>query len=770
MGAPRAHHDVVVVGIVQGVGFRPFVARTASALGLSGYVKNVGGNVEISAEGPRRGLDALVRALQASAPAAAVVREVRVCPGEPTGVEGFTVLEGAPQATAASIGADRATCAACFAEHDDPGARRFDYPFVGCTDCGPRLTTVTSAPYERSRTTLASFPPCTACVLEARTPTSRYFAAENVACPACGPRLLFRRAGDSTSIDATARAIECLRRGEIGAVKGVGGYHLVCDATDDAAVRRLRKRKHREEKPLAVVVETLVDAARIVTLDAKERELLGSPGRPIVLARRITSARAAAGTEGAAAIADAVAPGSPLLGVMLPYTPTMRALARAVGRPLVYTSANRSDAPMVIDAAVAEETLASVADFFLHHDRPIAVRADDSVVRVVGGAPLFIRRGRGFAPTIMPLHAHEECGAVLALGAELKSTFSWSEGSYATVSEHLGDLGALESEEVLERAVAHHLGLASMTPTVIAHDLHPDLATTRVAAVIARRTGATCVPVQHHHAHFAAALTDANIDEPALGVVFDGLGYGEDGAFWGGEFLLGSAARSTRFAHLRYVPMPGADRAAREPWRMALAHLLDAGLPTARLERFASKTAIEIVGRATVRGVASPLTSSVGRLFDAIAALVGLRGHVAFEAQAAIELEHAASRSGADSPFSYDVVGADGAYVVDTRRLIRDVTFAVDDGIETNVISARFHATLAHVIAEVAERAREQFAIRTIALSGGVFMNAVLLERSFAVLEELGFHVHRPTTLPPNDASISLGQIAHVFASRRGLT
>ncbi|HTJ80592.1 MAG TPA: carbamoyltransferase HypF [Polyangiaceae bacterium] len=761
-GADLARVDVVVRGVVQGVGFRPFVARNAVTLGLSGHVKNVGGEVRIAAEGRREPLNELVRRLAREPPVAAVVRDVEVTWGAATGLGPFEVASSEVATSAAWIGPDRATCDACLREFDDPLDRRFGYAFVACTDCGPRLTAVTSAPYERARTTWASFEPCARCRAEQRSPSDRRYAAENVACTDCGPRLTFRRRDDVGCADALARTIACLARGEIGAVKGVGGYHLVCDATNDAAVRRLRERKGRDDKPFALLVETLADACALARCDAVERELLGSPGRPIVLVRR-------APPRSARAVSDAVAPGSPLFGIMLPYTPTLLALARGVARPLVCTSGNRSSEPMAIDERAAEDQLGALADFFLHHDRPIAVRADDSVVRVVGGAPRFGRRGRGFAPTLVELG--EAAGeTVLALGAELKSTFATATGPHALVSHHVGDLLEVATEEELARAVEHHLRLTAASPAVIAHDLHPDFASTRFAIELARRTGARRIAVQHHHAHFAAALAETAIRGPALGVIFDGLGLGLDGAWWGGEMLVGDAASSRRFARLRYVPMPGGDLAAREPWRMALAHLVDAAEDTASLERWASRQQIDLVARAAMRGVQSPLTSSVGRLFDAVASLAGLRGRATFEAQAAIALEHAAEDGRSDEPYPFDLTEERGEHVVDTRPMVRAIARDVREGADPSEIATRFHASLVRVVIQVANLARLRFGISTVVLSGGVFMNAVLVERSFAALRAAGFFVARPTLLPPNDGGLALGQLAHVVASRGGLT
>lgn len=753
---------VEVRGTVQGVGYRPFVATLARRLGLAGDVANVGGRVVLDVEGAPSEVAALLVALTAEAPAAARITAVEARDAPPRHVVGFHVRPSTDDDGPAFVAADRAPCAACEREVDDPTARRHGYPFATCNACGPRWTVITGAPYERARTTMAELPPCAACRAELADPGGRHFLAETIACPACGPRLLWEGpGGESTDGDPIRRAVAALRAGAIVAVKGVGGYHLACDARDASAVGRLRAGKARDAKPFAVLVTDEEAAGALAHLDPVERETLRGPARPIVLARRRDEANP---------LAPQVAPDSPWLGLLLPPSLLHRALARAFGGPLVLTSGNRSDEPMPIDAGAARERLAGIADAFLHHDRAIVLRVDDSVVRVVNGAVVLLRRARGIAPEPirLPIPVPEP---VLALGGDLKAAFAVAIGDLALVSHHLGDLGDVETTTDLERAIEHVERLLGARPRIVAHDLHPDQESTRLATALAAQRGGRVVPTAHHHAHVASCLADAGRDEPVIGVALDGLGLGPDGTWWGGEILVGDVARLERVAHLRPVAVPGGDAASRAPWRVAVAHLLDADLPTGRLARFAPAADIRRVEE-LVRAGRAPAASSTGRLFDAVACLVGLRGTCSFEGQAAIALEGAAvgsdDRGAHPLPLRAVAVRDTTRWEIDSRPLIRAVVDDVDAGVAVGAIAARFHRGLTHAIVEVAERVRAGGGPSTVALAGGVFANAVLLSACEEVLVRRGFAVLRPARVPPNDGGLALGQLHLVAARTRG--
>ena len=623
---------VHVSGIVQGVGFRPFVWREATARGLTGWVGNDPQGVVLEAEGDPAAVDALLDALTRPPPLARV-DEVRAEPLPVSGGTGFEVrLSDTAGPRRALVSPDTATCADCTRELHDPADRRYRHPFVNCTSCGPRYTIVTSVPYDRSRTTMASFPLCDACRAEYDDPGNRRFHAEPVCCPACGPTLRLRLSDgadvEGEPIPACARL---LHDGLVVAVKGLGGYHLAADARQQSAVEALRRRKHREDRPFALMVPD-VDAARALChLDDQERDLLTSAARPIVLLRRRADAEVAA----------AVAPGSPDLGLMLPYTPVHALLLQAFGGPLVLTSGNASDEPIAFDDSDAADRLGGIADAFLVHDRAIRTRVDDSVLRVVAGRPLPVRRSRGYVPGPVAL-PQPSPQPVLACGSALKNTFCLTRDGHAFVSHHVGDLDDYATLQSYLDGISHLTGLLDVDPTVVAHDLHPDYPSTRYAVGL---TGVELVGVQHHHAHIASCLADNGMAGPVIGVAFDGVGLGTDGTAWGGEFLVADLAGFERVAHLDQVPMPGGDVAVRQPWRMAAAHLWAAydgayppGLAVAERQ---GRRWDEVLSVARA-GVNSPPTSSAGRLFDAVSSLLGVRDTVTYEGQAAIELEHTA--------------------------------------------------------------------------------------------------------------------------------
>jgi hydrogenase maturation protein HypF len=694
-----------VTGIVQGVGFRPFVFGLAQRRGLAGFVLNDGLGVLIEAEGPADVLDDFARALDDDAPALARVDSVRSELLPPHGATGFTIEASVPAGRSALIPPDVATCDDCLRELFDPDDRRYRYPFVNCTQCGPRFTIVRSVPYDRPNTTMAGFPLCADCRREYEDPTDRRFHAEPVCCPVCGPQL-------SLPLE---RAVELLRGGSILAVKGLGGWHLACDAANERAVATLRGRKHREDKPFALLTG---EPALLAELEEGETELLESRRRPIVLLRRRDNAPVAA----------AVAPGSPWLGVMLPYTPLHHLLLADFGGTLVLTSGNRSDEPIAYEDDEARERLEGIADAFLGHDRPIHRRCEDSVVR----AAFPIRRSRGFAPEAVPLPVAAS-RPILAVGAELKSTFCLARGRDAFLSPHLGDLDSELAYRAFATDIELYLAMLGVEAELIAHDLHPEYLSTKWAL----EQDAELVGVQHHHAHAAACLAEHSETGPALALVFDGTGFGTDGTLWGGELFRCDLGGFERLSHLNAVPLPGGEAAIREPWRMAAMYLELAGRPV-HFERWP-------IVRESLQ-VNAPLSSGMGRLFDAAAALLGVRDRVTFEGQAAMELELLAARTEA-RPYAWQF--GDGA------ELIAALHDDLAAGRSHSELAAAFHETIAAASAVACAEAAEP---RTVVLSGGSFQNLRLLASTRRNLEALGFRVLSHRVVPPNDGGISYGQ------------
>ena len=705
-----------VRGVVQGVGFRPFVHRVATREGLGGRVWNDGDGVVVEVEGPGAALDTFTRAMEEESPPLARVASIASELVPPVGERAFAVVTSRGGGSSAVIPPDIATCDDCLRELFDPFDRRYRYPFVNCTNCGPRLTVVVRVPYDRPSTTMASFPLCPDCRREYEDPADRRFHAEPIACPACGPRL-------SLPLED---AVAALRDGAIVAVKGLGGYHLACDATSEHAVARLRERKGREEKPLAVMA---ADPHALADPTPAELDLLRSPARPIVLVRRRDDA----------ALAPSVAPGTPWLGLMLPYTPLHHLLAADTGLPLVMTSGNRTDEPIAFDDDEARRRLGDVADLFLAHDRPIHRRCEDSVVRA--GFPL--RRSRGYAPSSLALPLALE-RPLVAAGAELKSTFCVARGDEAFLSSHLGDLTGEEAHAAFRNDLALWLDMLGVEPAAIACDLHPDYLSTRWAW----EQGLPVVEVQHHHAHAAACLAEHGETGPALAIVLDGTGFGADGTIWGGEVLRCDLGSFERVAHLEPVPLPGGEAAVREPWRIAAAHLERAGRPVP-WERW------EVVRESLA--INAPLSSGAGRLFDACSALLGVRERISYEGQAAIELEHLAAAVPASA---YPCSVEDG--VIRGTDLIAAVHDDLAAGRDRAELAAAFHEGVAAAFAIACADAGEP---GTIVLSGGCLQNLRLLASLRSRLECQGFRVLTHAAVPPNDAGVSYGQAA-VAAAR----
>jgi hydrogenase maturation protein HypF len=754
---PRVRLEVH--GAVQGVGFRPFVWRLAHGLSLAGWVRNDIAGVLIELEGDREALAAFRRELEGAPPPLARIREILEAPAEPRGEVGFRILpsEGGG-ARSALVLPDVATCSACLAEVLDPKDRRYLYPFANCTDCGPRFTIVTDLPYDRPKTTMAAFALCPECREEYEDPRDRRFHAQPVACPACGPSLeAWSPLGEvlARRHEALVASADALRRGAIVAVKGLGGFHLMCDARSEDAVAALRQRKAREEKPLALMVRDVAMARALADVSPEAEALLGGPEAPIVLLPRRPDAAVAAG----------VAPGRPELGLMLPATPLHHLLLRASGFPVVATSGNRSEEPIATDEHEALTRLAGMADLFLVHDRPVARHVDDSVARFVAGSPRLWRRARGWAP--LPVPVRTDLPVLLGVGAHMKTAVALSVGRQIFVSQHIGDLETPEALEAFARVIADFERLYEAAPAAVAHDLHPGYASTTFAKKFAADRGIPAVAVQHHHAHLAACLAENEADGPALGVAWDGTGHGTDGTVWGGEFLLGNAAAYDRVAHIRPFRLPGAEAAVREPRRTALALLLEA-LGEAALSRedldpvraFAAGER-DVLSQMLARGVNTPVTTSAGRLFDAVASLLGIAQKSSFEGQAAMALEAAALEGSASPenaakayPFPLDAVAGAPA-VLDWEPLFLSLLEERARGVPVPALAARFHASLAEGILAAAVHAGSH----RVALTGGCFQNKLLTELSVARLQSAGFEVLLHGAVPPNDGGIAVGQV-----------
>lgn len=760
---------IQVRGTVQGVGFRPFVYKLAHTLGLSGHVFNSTSGVTIEIEGSKLALDSFLKTLKTEPPQLADIQEVTVSRIVPFGVAGFSILHSREEdGVVALVPADAGTCNACWQDFGDPHNRRFGYPFTNCTHCGPRYTIIQALPYDRPGTTMSTFTMCNACAAEYADANDRRFHAQPNACSLCGPSLTLLPRGaalpqsfthtDALPILHHTRAL--LREGKILAVKGLGGFLLACDATNETAVAELRRRKHRPHKPFALMVRD-VDAARaLCRISTEDEAALCHLRRPVVILPRCSDANQASG------IGLSVAPGNNTLGIMLPYTPLHYLLFSdspqedSAFSALVMTSGNISEEPIVISNADAIFQLDGVADWFLLHNRDIATRVDDSVVRIFEDRQRVLRRSRGFAPQTIPLASANEPvnPSILAFGAELKNTFCLTRDGHAILSQHIGDLQNYETMQFFEETLAKMKRLFRITPQAVVYDLHPRYMSTRMALAtsIERKIG-----VQHHHAHIAGCMAENHLSGDVIGVAFDGTGYGTDGKIWGGEFLTANLVGFTRRAHLRYVPLPGGDAAIRQPWRMALSYLRDAfgpEVPDLACLRSIPPKELSIVNSMLANQLQTVDTSSCGRLFDAVAALVGLSSEVTFEGQAAVALESIALPGITDR---YEFALDDGEPItIDLRETIRAIVKDLTAGTSAGEISARFHNTLSTVITETCSRIRDLSGLNRVCLSGGSFQNMVLLHPTVVQLRRHGFQVFLHSMVPANDGGISLGQAA----------
>ncbi len=764
-----------VEGVVQGVGFRPFVYNLARGLGLSGFVTNTAAGVELAVQGPGHQVSEFFRRLVAEAPPLARISSLNWDEEEPLpDEEGFAIQESRAGTRRTLISPDVAVCEACLAELRDPSDRRYRYPFINCTHCGPRYTIIQDLPYDRPFTTMKVFEMCPDCLAEYQDPSDRRFHAQPNACPACGPRLwLADAAGHELDCpDPIREAAQALRAGEVVAIKGLGGFHLAADAFSQEAVMRLRSRKHREEKPLALMVPDLDAARELVELDPASQAALTSRERPIVLCPQ----RPGSG------VAPAVNPRNRLLGVMLPYTPLHHLLMDEGFKALVMTSGNVSEEPICLDNQEAVRRIGAaaargaIADKLLLHDRDIYLRTDDSVVRVVGGRLRQMRRSRGFVPVPLRLAeglAPEGCPPVLATGAHLKNTLCLLRGREAFVSQHVGDLENLETLEFFQLTAGHLERILEAPAGVLVCDLHPDYLSTRWAREEAARRGLPLVRVQHHHAHALAVMAEHGLRGPVLALSLDGTGYGPDGTVWGGELLLARPRAYTRLGHLLRFHLPGGEAAVKEPWRVALGLLADLYGPAAAeldlelVRRFGGH--LPLIGRMKERGLNTPATSSLGRLFDAAAALCGLRFSVAYEGQAAIELEQAMDAPAGEG-YAFQVLERDGLLVLDWREALRALVQEVLAGAGPARVSARFHAGLIQGLAAWALAGARAAGASRVCLGGGCLMNAALLSGLPPRLEAAGLEVYTPEEMPAGDGGLSLGQaLAGAAAWARGL-
>ncbi|WP_405968444.1 carbamoyltransferase HypF [Streptomyces sp. NBC_00015] len=772
-GDPPLRRRVTVRGVVQGVGFRPYLYGLATELALAGHVTNTPEGVVVEVEGTASAVARFCDRIAAQAPPLARVESVHHREMPPVGGTAFTILAsrtGGPARTLVSP--DSATCADCLAELADPADRRYRHPFVNCTHCGPRFTIVTGVPYDRAHTTMAGFAMCPDCAREYADPADRRFHAQPVACPACGPRLrLLAPPSDGLpEADPVTEARALLSAGAVLAVKGLGGYHLACDATNEEAVARLRRRKARGDKPFAVMARRPADVEHLVRLSPEERELLEGGVRPVVLLRR---RRDPAYATGAPRPAESVAPGSPDLGVMLPYTPLHHLLLGLPGDPdgprlLVMTSGNVSGEPIVTDDTEALERLAPLADAWLTHDRPIHVPCDDSVVRVCDGEPLVIRRSRGYAP--LPVALPLPVRPALAVGGDLKNAFCLGAGRRAWLSAHIGDMDDLATQRAFEGAVAQLESVTGVRPGTLVADRHPGYRSARWAD---RHAAARpVVRVQHHHAHVAAAMAEHGLDgtRPVIGVAFDGTGHGDDGAVWGGEFLLADYDGFSRFGHLAYVPLPGGDATVRRPYRMALAHLWAAGIGRAddlACTAVCPPDELHVLERQLELGLHCVPTSSMGRLFDAVSSLTGVCHRAGYEAQAAVELEGAAlgAPTGDRAAYAFDLrepgdAREEGDAVrADPAPVLAAIVSDLRAGVGPALVAARFHRAVTGLVHRICVRARERHGLDTVALTGGVFANTLLSSACSAALREDGFTVLRHRLVPPGDGGLALGQL-----------
>ena len=744
-----------VRGVVQGVGFRPFVYQLATKYNLKGWVCNTSEDVKIEVEGQRAALDHFLIDLEQLSPPISHIEAIHSSYHPPVGYSTFEIRHSiTEEGKYQLISPDIATCHACLQEILTPGDRRYRYPFTNCTNCGPRFTIIKDIPYDRSRTTMRRFKMCPECQNEYDNPLDRRFHAQPNACPRCGPalELLDAEGKPVTSADVISTASQLLRNGKIVAIKGLGGFLLACDATNQAVIDLLRYRKRRPFKPLAIMVTSIEEVKKHCYVSDEEERLLTSAHSPIVLMR----------WKPDSSVSRAVAPKLKYLGVMLPYTPLHHVLLRETRLPLVMTSGNISEEPIAKDNDEAIRRLSRIADYFLVHNRDIYASYDDSVTMVERGTTQIIRRARGYAP--YPIRLSFKSQQILGCGAEVKNSFCLTRDEYAFLSQHIGDMENLETIEHFENTIAVYKRLFRIEPNIVAHDLHPEYLATKYAQELAAKSDIRLVPVQHHHAHIVSGMVDNRLESPVIGVAFDGTGYGADGNIWGGEFLIADYQQFTRMGHLEYLPLPGGAAAIKKPYRIAIGYLrsllgeeaLKQDLPCLKQ---VDKQDIDIIKKQVEKRINSPLTSSCGRLFDAVSALIGVRGEIEYEAQAAIELEMVAyDEVDETDSYPFTVVEQNGLSLVRLQDLFSAIIGDLHSGTGKAKISLRFHNTIALMISQLCRIISNKTGISQVVLSGGVFQNRLLLRKTVSRLEGSGFTVFTHHQVPCNDGGISLGQ------------
>lgn len=759
----RAARTVKINGIVQGVGFRPFVYNLACSCNIKGWVNNFSGGVYIVAEGTADDIESFLKRLRAEAPPLSIIDSFSA---ESSDLKGYTCFEIRKSSTERSpqayISPDIAVCSDCLREMNDPKNRRYRYPFINCTNCGPRFTITKGIPYDRINTTMSTFPMCGECENEYLEPSDRRFHAQPVACDKCGPELMLLDADGELIAQGreTETAIELLKSGKIIAIKGLGGYHLACDAENTDAIRQLRSRKRRDGKPFALMGKNMDVIRDYCFVSEKEAKLLQSVMRPIVLLDR----KPAIGPQ-----SDLISPDNDKIGIMLPYTPLHHLLFESELKLLVMTSGNISNEPIFFKDDEAIRGLRKIADYYLTNNRDIFIRTDDSVLSVFRNKECLIRRSRGYVPLPIDISAvfngfeknKIRVPSILACGGELKNTFCITKGDKAFLSHHIGDLENIETMLSFEQGIEHFKNIFSISPEIAAFDMHPDYLSTKYAEEL---TGIIKFPIQHHKAHIASCMVENGITGKVIGLAFDGTGYGDDGKIWGGEFFVGDYSRFERRAHFEYVPLPGGDAAIKEPWRMALSYLYEiygeAAIPF-DLPFFKSVETekLNIVLQQISKRINSPLTSSVGRLFDAVSAICGLSTVIEYEGQAAIRLEkHAKARNAGSYP--YETVEKNEKYQISIRKMLEAIVYDVLSGRDISEISAAFHKTLSQISVDICKKLRSEYGINQVALSGGVFQNRLLLGLTIDGLEAQGFSVYTHSKVPTNDGGLSLGQTA----------
>ena len=744
-----------VRGVVQGVGFRPFVYQLATKHNLKGWVCNTSEAVKIEIEGEAETIEQFLLDLREQAPPRAHIEDITTTNCPATNYENFEIRHSiAEEGKYQLISPDIATCQDCLREILTPNDRRYRYPFTNCTNCGPRFTIIKDIPYDRPLTTMNHFQMCPECQREYDDPLDRRFHAQPNACPRCGPTLELVDANGNPidGADTITTTSQLLREGKIIAIKGLGGFLLACDATNQAVIDRLRQRKKRPSKPLAIMVASIEEVKKYCYVSDEEEKLLTSPHSPIVLLRWKTMSE----------VSPAVAPNLKYLGVMLPYTPLHHLLLAETGLPLVMTSGNLSEEPIAKDNDEAIRRLKGITDYFLIHNRDIYARYDDSVTMVERGVTQLVRRARGYAP--YPTHLPFKSQQILGCGAEEKNTFCLTRDNHAFVSQHIGDMENLETMEHFENTISLYQKLFRIEPTIIAHDLHPEYLATKYAQELASKSDIRLVPVQHHHAHIVSGMVDNGIKTPVIGVAFDGTGFGTDGNIWGGEFLVVDYQRFTRMGHLEYLPLPGGAAAIKKPYRTTIGYLLSllgetALKPDLPFLKQVDSVEIDIIQKLIEKKINSPLTSSCGRLFDAVSALLSIRGTIDYEAQAAIELEMLAhDEVNETNHYPFSIVEQDDLSVVKLQDLFSAIIYDLQSNTTRATIAAKFHNTIAQMIKELCQVISNKTSITQVVLSGGVFQNRLLLRKAVSLLEDDGFTVFTHQQVPCNDGGISLGQ------------